>query len=138
MSTPDFTTHGYVIRETGPVYYTLDMDRTAAWFADVIGWHYEIDERNEQGQGLYGCVYALPKEIETQHITPFTGIHLFRGAPTGGMAAFIKIEGLRVLHGYVVAHGWHEVTAVRTEPWGAEVCSITTPDGYEMRFFEVL
>ena len=42
-----FIERGYIVRENGPVYFTLDMDKTAKWFEDVLGWYSEIDERNE-------------------------------------------------------------------------------------------
>ena len=73
----DFSRRGYVIKETGPVYYTKNMDKTAAWFENTLGWYYEIDERDGNGNGQYGCVFDLPKEIEALHIVPFTGIHMF-------------------------------------------------------------
>lgn len=56
-----FNERGYIVKENAPVYFTLDMDKTAKWFEDVLGWYSEIDERNEEGKGCYGCVYSLPK-----------------------------------------------------------------------------
>ena len=46
----NYISRGYTVRETGPIYYTMDMDKTAKWFADTLGWYYEVDERNADGQ----------------------------------------------------------------------------------------
>ena len=131
-----FSRRGYVVRETGPVYYTNNMDNTVKWFAETLGWYYEIDERDAGGKGLYGCVYDLPNEIEVLHIAPFTGIHMFYGEPQGGIAAFMKVEGIERLHSYVTGKGWTDITPVEVQPWGAKLCRITTPDNYILQFFE--
>jgi len=33
----DFSERGYVVKETGAVYYTQDMDKTLKWFKEVLG-----------------------------------------------------------------------------------------------------
>ena len=58
---------GYTVRENGPIYYTRNMDRTAKWFEDVLGWYAGIDQRNENGDGTYGCV--LPARRDSQYDT---------------------------------------------------------------------
>ncbi len=35
----DFSERGYVVKETGAVYYTRDMDNTLKWFKEVLGWY---------------------------------------------------------------------------------------------------
>lgn len=131
-----FSERGYVIKETGPVYYTKDMDKTVKWFEEVLGWYSEIDQRNEDGTGAYGCVYNIPKEIEILHIAPFTGIHLFSGEPKGGMVAFMVVQGIESLYDFVKGNGWWKITDVKLEPWGSKTCNITTPDGYTLGFFQ--
>jgi len=131
-----FAERGYVIKETAPVYYTQDMDKTAKWFAETLGWYFEIDERNADGKGVYGCVFDLPKEIEILHLLPFTGIHLFYGEPKGGVAAFMKTQGIEALYKYVVGKGWKDISEIQQQPWGAKMCTIKTPDGYLLQFFE--
>lgn len=131
-----FETRGYVVRETGPVYYTKDMDRTIQWFESVLGWYSEVDERDASGFGLYGCVYDTPPVFENLHLAPFTGIHLFYGEPKQGMVAFLKVSGIEKLHEYVKLTGWKEMTEIKLEPWGGKTCSIETVDGCELRFFE--
>ena len=131
-----FSDRGYVIRETGPVYYTEDMDKTAKWFEDVLGWYSEIDERNSDGKGLYGCVYDTPPEYENLHLAPFTGIHMFCGKAKHEVVAFMKITGIEKLYDFVIQTGWTQIADVTVEPWGSKVCTITTIDGYLLRFFE--
>ncbi len=135
-SLKSFADRGYVVKETGPVYYTKDMDKTAKWFEEILGWYYEIDERSTEGKGVYGCVYNIPKEIEILHIAPFTGIHIFYGEPKGGVVAFMQVQGIEELYKYVKNKGYKNISEVQVQPWGSKMCSINTPDGYELRFFE--
>ena len=131
-----FTDRGYLIKENGPVYYTLDMDRTVAWFENILGWYGEIDERDSSGKGQYGCVYSIPPEIERTHLAPFTGIHLFYGDPKTGIVAFMLVQGIESLYQYVKGKGYTAINEPVQEPWGAKSCSITTPEGCVLRFFE--
>lgn len=131
-----FSDRGYVVRETGAVYYTENMDRTVKWFEDVLGWYSEIDERNAENAGLYGCVYDTPHEYENLHLAPFTGIHLFYGNPQSQMVAFMKVSGIDRLYDVVRGSGWTDITEVKVEPWGSKVCTVTTVDGCLLRFFE--
>jgi AraC family transcriptional regulator len=131
-----FSERGYVVKETGNVYFTLEMDETVKWFEEILGWYYEIDERNSNGKGTYGCVYDLPREFENLHIAPFTGIHLFYGEPKKGVVAFIKVQGIESLYKFVKNNGWNDITEIEVQPWGSKMCTIKNPDGYEMRFFE--
>jgi AraC family transcriptional regulator len=131
-----FSKRGYVVKETAPVYYTADMDKTAKWFEDVLGWYYEIDERNADNKGVYGCVYDLPREIENLHIAPFTGMHMFNGEPIGGVVAFIKVQGIEALHKYVAEKGWNDISEIKQQHWGGKLCKIKTLDGYTLQFFE--
>ncbi|WP_321383866.1 hypothetical protein [uncultured Enterococcus sp.] len=132
-----FQKRGYVVRETGPVYYTKNMDQTIQWFETVLGWYSEVDERNSSGDGLYGCVYDTPPVFENLHLAPFTGIHLFYGEPKQGMIAFLKVFGIEQLHSFVKKAGWSGISPVKIELWGGKTCSIQTIDDCELRFFEV-
>lgn len=131
-----FSNRGYVVRETGPVYYTEDMERTVKWFEEILGWYSEIDERDDEGKGLYGCVYDTPPEYENLHLAPFTGMHMFYGKPHTQMIAFLKVSGIGKLYELVIKSGWKQITAIVQEPWGGKTCTITTIDGYLIRFFE--
>ncbi len=132
----EFSKRGYQVRENGAVYYTKDMDRTAEWFRDILGWYYEIDARDEEGKGSYGCVFSIPHEIEELHIAPFTGIHMFYGEPLKGMAAFMLVQGIDQLYEFVKKNGWEQITEVQLQPWGSKTCDVTTIDGSVLRFFE--
>jgi AraC family transcriptional regulator len=131
-----FSDRGYVVTETGPVYFTKDMDKTVRWFEETLGWYYVIDERNDKGAGMYGCVYNIPQEIEILHIAPFTGIHLMYGEPKSELVALMRVQSIDKLYSYVRQSGWEQITEVTQQPWGARLCSITTVDGCELRFFE--
>lgn len=131
-----FSERGYVVRENGPVYFTRDMDKTVKWFEEVLGWYGDVVARDNEGNGEYGCVFDYPSEVAVAHITPFRGFHLFAGEPTKGVAGFLMIEGLDALHKLVKDNGWNQISDITSQPWGARECSITTPDGCVLRFFE--
>lgn len=131
-----FVKRDYVVRENGPVYLTRDMDKTVAWFENVLGWYGDVVERGANGQGNYGCITDYPGEIAAAHLTPFRGFHLFHGEPRKGVAGFIMVEGLDNLLAYIRANGWTQVSDISTQPWGARECSVTTVDGCVIRFFE--
>ena len=80
---------GYFVKENAPVYLTLDMDRTAKWFEEVLGWYYNIVERDENGQGCYGAVFEMLPEIEVTHLAPFTGFQMFYGKPEERVISFM-------------------------------------------------
>ena len=46
-----FSEKGYFVKENAPVYLTPDMDTTAKWFEDVLGWYSNIVERDDNGNG---------------------------------------------------------------------------------------
>lgn len=131
-----FTECGYIVKENGPVYFTLDMDKTAKWFEDVLGWYSEIDERNEDGKGCYGCVYSIPTEIEVTHLAPFTGIHMFYGEPKQEMVCFMHVQGIEKMYEYIRSKGWEKITEIETQPWGGKTCTLTTIDGSIIHIFE--
>lgn len=134
----DFSERGYVVKETGAVYYTQDMDRTLKWFKEVLGWYGQIEARDECNAGLYGCVSNIPVEIEVLHISPFTGIHLFKGEPLKMMVGFMLVQGIEKLYDFVKKNGWSQITGIITEPWGGKTCEVITIDGSILKFFEVI
>lgn len=127
---------GYIVKETGAVYYTTDMDRTLRWFTDILGWYGQIEARNELNEGTYGCVNNIPIEIESLHIAPFTGIHMFRSEPLKQMVGFMLVQGVEQLYAFVKSRGWNEISDVEVQPWGGKTCSVTTIDGSILTFFE--
>ena len=132
----DFSKRGYVVKETGAIYYTQDMDKTLKWFKDILGWYGQIDARDEDSVGSYGCVTNIPIEIEELHIAPFTGIHMFKGDPLPMMVAFMLVQGVEQLYEFVKMNGWNQITEAITEPWGGKTCEVTTIDGSILKFFE--
>jgi AraC family transcriptional regulator len=134
----DLSERGYVVKETGAVYYTMDMDRTLSWFKEVLGWYGQIDARDDMGNGTYGCLNNIPIELEVLHITPFTGIHMFRGEPHKMVVGFMLVQGLEQLYAFVKRSGWDNIKEIVTEPWGGKSCEVTTIDGSILKFFELL
>lgn len=133
----DLGARGYIVKETGAVYYTKNMDRTIEWFTEVLGWYGQIDSRDENEQGMYGCVNNIPMEIEALHIAPFTGIHLFYGEPEKRTAAFMLVSGVEKLHSFVKSKGWTGISEIAEQPWGGKTVSVTTVDGCTLTFFEL-
>lgn len=133
----DFSKRGYVVKETGAVYYTQDMDKTLNWFKEVLGWYGQIDSRDEDSIGTYGCVNNIPIEIDALHIAPFTGIHMFKGTPIPRMVGFMLVQGIEQLYAFVKKSGWNQITDIIAEPWGGKTCEVTTIDGSVLKFFEL-
>ncbi len=133
----DLKERGYSVKENGPVYYTKDMDKTAKWFETVLGWYVNIDERNKDGVGTYGCALPIPGELVNMKITTFNGIHLFYGEPARQTVSFMRVEGVEQLYSFVRKNGWDQITEVKTQNWGGKECEVTTIDGSIMRFFQL-
>ncbi|NBJ88069.1 VOC family protein [Acutalibacter sp. 1XD8-36] len=131
-----FSEKGYYVRENAAIYLTPDMDRTAKWFEEVMGWYSNIVERDSNGRGQYGVVFDTPPEIEATHLAPFTGFQVFAGEPDGGEISFMQVQGIDSLYEHVTKSGWDKITPVEDQPWGGKVCRATTIDGYVIRIFE--
>lgn len=127
---------GYFVKENAPVYLTLDMDRTVKWFEEVLGWYYNIVERDENGQGCYGAVFEMLPEIEVTHLAPFTGFQMFCGKPEERVISFMQVQGIEKMREYIISKGWTKITEVILQPWGGKTCSLTTIDGYIINIFE--
>lgn len=133
----DLKQREYTVKENGPVYYTKDMDKTALWFKNILGWYVNIDERNSDRMGTYGCALPIPGELVNMKITTFNGIHMFFGEPSKQTVAFMRVEGIEQLYSYVKKNGWEQITEIKTQPWGGKECDVTTVDGSIMRFFQL-
>lgn len=128
---------GYVVKENGPVYYTKDMDKTAKWFEEVLGWYAGIDQRNDNGEGTYGCLLPFPGEISSMTLIPFNGFHMFYGEPSNQTVAFMRVDNIEKLHSFVKKSGWDKISEIETQHWGGKECNVTTLDGGVMRFFQL-
>ena len=131
-----FSNKGYYVKENAPIYHTQDMNRTAKWFEDVLGWYSNIVEKDGDGNGLYGVVFDMIPEVEAVHLAPFTGFQMFRGEPEKNTISFMQVQGIEKMRDYIVSNGWDEITEVVTQPWGGKTCSLTTIDGYIINIFE--
>ena len=132
----NLTKRGYTVEENGALYYTEDMDKTAEWFTDVLGWYVGIESRDTAGRGTYGCATPVPGELINIGVAQFHGFHLFVGEPAKRRVGFILVKGVDRLREYVLKKGWTQVSDVRVEPWQARACDVTTPDGSVITFFE--
>lgn len=131
-----FSEKGYFVKENTPIYLTLDMDKTAEWFEDTLGWYSNIVERDGNGKGCYGVVFDMMPEVELTHLAPFTGMQMFYGQPEPRKISFMQVKGIEKMHAYITSKGWDKITSVKTQPWGGKTCSLTTIDGYIIDIFE--
>ena len=131
-----FSEKGYFVKENTPIYLTLNMDKTAEWFEDTLGWYSNIVERDGNGQGCYGVVFDMMPEVELTHLAPFTGMQMFYGQPEPRKISFMQVKGIEKMYAYITSKGWDKITSVKTQPWGGKTCSLTTIDGYIIDIFE--
>lgn len=131
-----YSERGYYVKENAPVYFTPDMEKTCAWFNDVLGWYGDIVGRNNDGTPAYGCVFDYPGELIVLGLTPFRGIHLFHGETVKGVVGFIMVQGLEKFRQFVLENGWQQISEIEPQPWGANECRVTTIDGCILRVFE--
>ena len=131
-----FSEKGYFVKENAPIYLTLDMDRTAKWFEDILGWYSNIVERDTAGQGRYGVIFDMLPEVEVTHLAPFTGMQMFCGQPEPRPISFMQVKGIEEMYDYIISKGWDQITKVEAQPWGGKTCSLTTIDGYIINVFE--
>lgn len=135
--TQNWKERGYTVKENGPIYYTKNMDRTAKWFEDVLGWHAGIDQRNENGDGIYGCLMPLPAEILNMTLVPFNGFHMFLGEPDKQIVAFMRVDNIENLYAFVKKNGWTQISEITKQHWGGKECDVVTIDGETIRFFQI-
>lgn len=131
-----FSEKGYFVKENQPIYFTTDMDKTAKWFEEVLGWYSNIVERDNADKGRYGVVFDMLPEVERVHLVPFTGFQMFYGEPKKSVISFMQVTGIEKMHEYITSKGWSEITEIVLQPWGGKTCSLTTIDGYIINIFE--
>lgn len=132
------TPAGYVVLENNAILHTPDMDATARWFEETLGWHGAIDARDGQGKGTYGCLVPDNPRAVTRSTRVFEGIHMFPGKPARNTLVFVRVSGLNALRQLILDRGWPKLDAIHEEPWGARVCHVETPEGYTLKFFETI
>ena len=97
-----FSEKGYFVKENAPIYLTTDMDGTAKWFEDVLGWYSNIVERNAEGKGCYGVVFDMLPEVEMAQLAPFTGFQMFCGTPDPHAISFMQVSDIYKMHDFLV------------------------------------
>ena len=134
-----YSQRGYYVTFSMPPYLTKDMDKTCEWFRDVLGWFGKTITYNDEGEGIYGCIYDYPAEI-FDTINPQRGFYLFEGEPTQSMIGWMEVNegGLDKLYQFVKGNGWDKITEPVELPWGAKVCYVTTIDGSVLEFHELI
>lgn len=130
-----FDEKGYYVKENAPIYCTNDMEATAKWFEDVLGWYSQIVARDAEGKGSYGVVFDMLPEVEHTHLAPFTGFQLFQGNPVQHLISFMQVSDVEKMHQLIVSKGWEHVTDMTMEPWGSQTFVLTTIDGYTIKVF---
>ena len=130
-----FNEKGYYVKENAPIYCTNDMDATAKWFEDVLGWYSQIVAWDAEGKGSYGVVFDMLPEVEHTHLAPFTGFQLFTGTPVPHLISFMQVSDVEKMHQWIVSKGWKQVTEMVMEPWGSKTFVLTTIDGYTIKVF---
>ncbi|MCL2406808.1 MAG: helix-turn-helix domain-containing protein [Defluviitaleaceae bacterium] len=131
-----YSKHGYYITSNMPCYLTKDMDRTAKWFKEVLGWFGETIAYDDEGRGIYGAVYDYPGEI-FDIISPQRGFYMFYGEPPQAQVGFMSVQGgLDTLYKFIRQNGWDKITKPAVQPWGVRVCRVTTIDGSTLQFQE--
>jgi AraC family transcriptional regulator len=131
-----YSKRGYYITHNMPTYLTKDMDKTAEWFVNVLGWFGCTIARNDKGEGVYGAVYDYPGEIFD--ILPQRGFYLFQGEPSQGQVGFMTVQGgLENFYQYIKDNGWDKITEPTIQSWGVNACFVTTIDENILQFQEV-
>ena len=130
-----FGAKGYAAKECVAVYYTQNMDETVKWFRTVLGWHGEVFDRNETGDGVYGFVSDMPKELVVSNTVPFHGFHLFCGEPFKKTVALVQVQGIDSFYSHVKQNGWGHISDIHPSGAGAQTCDLTTPDGSTLMVF---
>lgn len=133
-----YLTRGYHVRFSIPPYLTKDMDKTSEWFVNVLGWFGGTCNYDDDGNGVYGCVYDYPGEI-FHTINPQRGFYMFYGEPSQEMVGWMEVNegGLDKLYKFVKNNGWDKITEPAFQGWGAMVCRVTTIDGSILQFHEI-
>lgn len=126
----------YSVIETEMIYYSPDMEKTVKWFEDILGWYGDVFDRNEQGIGVYGFVSDLPQEIMCSGAVKARTIHLWYGDAAQKVVAFIRVNSLEKMRGYVVEQGWDKISGIYESGLSPKTCDVTTIDGSILYFYE--
>lgn len=107
-----------------PVLATLDIERSAEFFATTLGF-----TKAHVAQGAYGIVTNGPVEIHfwacsDRHIAEATGCR-------------VQVRGIELLHRQCESHGIvHPNAPLDIKPWGTKEFAILDLDGNLVTFYE--
>ena len=128
---------GYSVNGCNLFYHTMNMDKTAKWFVDILGWYAGVETRDENDVGVYGCALPFPGELVNMEIVKFDGIMFARGEPSTRLIGFVGVNGIEQFYNHVINKGWTEITKPEKQFWGGCTCTVTTIDGCKLVFSEM-
>lgn len=129
----DYETRGYEVLENGPIYFTMNIDRTIEWFEKVLGWYGTVDARDAEGNAIFAGIVPVPKAITEERGLTYIGYSLFVGEPSDRIVGYVIVNDLDRVHKLVVQSDWTEFTDIISQPWGGKEFSVTTVDGSMIR-----
>ena len=130
----DLKDRAYSVNGCHLFYHTMDMDRTAKWFVDILGWYAGVETRD--GNEIYGTAMPFPGELVHMDIVKFRGIMFAKGEPSKRTIGYINTKGIDDFYNYVTNNGWTEITKPEKQFWGGTTSVVTTIDGTKLMFAE--
>ena len=122
------------LRKMGGDYTTVEYVRfvnnnVVAWFRNILGWIANVDARDDNGVGTFGCTMPIADPVASEKMNSFLGFSLIYGEPLKRIIGYLTVDCVDNLRETILQNGWEKVTEIRQTPWGARECSVTTPDG---------
>jgi predicted enzyme related to lactoylglutathione lyase len=108
------------------------LEKTMAWYKDVLGWDAGCDLENEAGECLYGDVFYAHD--------PLVGFNLSKAGADikpSGFHPLIKVPDVEGLFQTIRDKDVCVVQAPQTQPWGVN-CKIRDINGYVLEFWSEL
>lgn len=135
MDMKSLTERANLITSVHAIYYTNDMDKTAKWFEDILGWSSVVEARDENNNPVYGSTVPYPKElVELDQYDFSKAIMFLSGEPIQNTYLFYNTKDIQMLHDIITENGWDEVTDIVKQPWGGMTFELTTIDGTGITF----
>lgn len=100
---------GYTVGNVGSVYLTPNMDQTARWFEDVLGWYAGVEERDDDGKPAYGCAMPFNGELVHLGVTSFNGVFLLPGETPQCLISMMSVKGIENLYDHAKKCGSAEI-----------------------------
>ncbi|MGC6769717.1 hypothetical protein ACYSNR_15395 [Enterococcus sp. LJL128] len=119
------------------VYYSPDIEKTLAWFDDILGWLTQVDRRDDNNQAVHGIAYTVPLQYFSNKFSSNIKIHIFSGEPAKGVISFIpttKLEKLVAFANRKKDCGCH--CAVNQSEDGTLYTHLKTIDGSVLTFYQ--